>query len=170
MKKLIYLPVWAIILFITCCGYRFAGMEQNAFSDIHSISVPFFVNNTNEPLIAPLVTNALINELNLIDSVKVSSTDNSDAILKGVVVAVNTSTLAHRSIRTASEKRVSIVVSLRLVRISDNKVLWQETSINEWAEYFVSGSMDYSSERRNAMNKAALKIAKKVRDRMFTNF
>lgn len=170
MKKLIYLPVWVIILCITCCGYRFAGMEKNPFLYVNTISVPLFENNTNEPLIASLVTNALINELNLTNAVKIVSTDKSDAVLKGVVISANTTTLAHSSIRTASEKRVRIAVSVRLVRISDDKVVWQESSIDEWAEYFVSGSMDYSSERRNALNKAALKIAKKVRDRMFTDF
>lgn len=170
MKKLSYLSVCVIILCITCCGYRFAGMEKNPFSDINTISVPLFTNNTNEPLIASLLTDALINELNLTDAVQIVSTDKSDAVLKGVVISVDTTTLAHSSIRTASEKRVRVTVSLRLVRVSDDKVLWHELSIDEWAEYFVSGSMDYSSERRIALNKAALKIAKKARDSMFTDF
>ena len=48
-----------------CAGYKMGSVKPEAYSHIHTISVPTFENRTLEPRVSVLVTNAVIKQIQM---------------------------------------------------------------------------------------------------------
>ena len=81
-----------------CAGYKMGSVKPEAYSHIHTISVPTFENRTLEPRVSVLVTNAVIKQIQMDGTFKVASKGNADAELRGSISRIERQQL--RSART----------------------------------------------------------------------
>ena len=71
-----------------CANYQIGSVKPTAYEGIDSLHVPPFTNDTLEPRLSSLVTNAVLKELQADGTYRVASKSNSDAVLKGRIVKI----------------------------------------------------------------------------------
>jgi Lipopolysaccharide-assembly len=101
MKKLILQALFAsslLILMTGCAGYQLGAVKPAAYAGIDRIFVPPFKNDTLEPRISSLVTNAVLKQIQLDGTYKVSQREDADAILRGCIERISKFQL--RGVRT----------------------------------------------------------------------
>lgn len=129
-----------------CAGYQMGSVKPQAYSHIQTISVPTFENRTLEPRVSVLVTNAVIKQIQMDGTYKVSTTPNADAELRGVI-----SRIERRQLRSA---RTDTFTSTEL----------QSYLVIRWALYdpTTGEKLDYSQARdvdeNNVEGTSGLKI------------
>ncbi len=81
-----------------CAGYQLGSVKPSVYAGIDNIHVPMFANNTLEPRVSSLVTNAVLKEIQADGTYKVTNRQNCDAILVGRIRQISKRQL--RAIRT----------------------------------------------------------------------
>ncbi len=138
MKKII-LCGW-LLLFVSGCGYQLAG-ELNLPSYIKTIAVPIFKNQTTEPFIEKLLTEAVIRRIQHTTDLKVVDTDRADAILYGLVVNYDAKApLVFDRFYGVGEYRLRLTAQFELLD-KDKNIIWAKQRISGKAEYYVKGSV-----------------------------
>lgn len=79
----------ASLLLSGCFGYQLGGAKPSALAGVHSIAVPMFTNETLEPRVGVLATNAAVNALAADGTYKISSKAEADAILEASVTKID---------------------------------------------------------------------------------
>ena len=75
----------------SCSGYRFGNVKPEAFSTVQKIAVPTFKNDTLEPRLSVLVTNAVIKQLQLDGTYQIVDTAEADAVLEAEIERITRS-------------------------------------------------------------------------------
>jgi hypothetical protein len=88
----------AATLFGGCAGYQLGDVKPGVYADISKIHVPPFKNQTLEPRLSSLVTNAVITELQADGTYQVSTRESADAVLVGTIRRIEKRQL--RAVRT----------------------------------------------------------------------
>ncbi len=73
------------LLWTGCAGYQMGSVQPEAFRHVRSVAVPTFRNETLEPRIAVMVTNAVIEALQRDGTYRVARAARADARLEGVI-------------------------------------------------------------------------------------
>ena len=158
-----------ISVLLGACGYRFA--EQGGFpGGTHLLFVKVFQNPTQETGVENIVTAALLSELTLRKTdALASSMDNADVILSGVVEEVSIQTIAIKK-DTASERRVTVTISVKLAR-QEGSVVWAAREFSDNEGYRVDADPEQTDQnRRNAIRLLSRRIAEQVVNRLSDNF
>lgn len=99
-----------------CSGYQLGEVKPSSYAGIERIHVPTFRNDTLEPRLSSLVTNAVLKELQVDGTYTVSNRQTSDAVLVGTIYEVDKRQL--RSVRTdtlqSQELRLYLYVDFHL--------------------------------------------------------
>lgn len=112
MKKLLTLLSPLVALFMTgCAGYQLGGVKPAHLSQVTKIAVPTFENETLEPRLAVLVTNAVIKQLQVDGTYEVVSRDKADAILEARISDIDRS--QWRAVRNNVLRTKELLVRLR---------------------------------------------------------
>lgn len=105
------------LLIAACANYQLGSVKPSAYEGIDSLHVPPFTNDTLEPRLSSLVTNAVLKELQADGTYRVATRSNSDAVLKGRIVKIDKRQL--RAVRTdtlqSQELKLFIHVEFHLV-------------------------------------------------------
>lgn len=103
-------------LFSSCAGYSPGASQPSQYAGIKKLYVPTFENDTLEPRLASLVTNAVISQLQQDGTYQVTDQKNSDATLVGKVRQVRRQQQrsANNNILRTREMLVTLVVSYYL--------------------------------------------------------
>lgn len=81
-----FLSALVTLLFLSgCAGYRLGDAKPSGYAGIDRIFIPPFKNETLEPRLSSLVTNAVLKEVQVDGTYEVGSRSNCDAILVGVI-------------------------------------------------------------------------------------
>lgn len=83
---------------VGCAGYQLGAVKPASYAKIERIFVPPFKNDTLEPRISPLVTNAVLKQIQMDGTYKVGSRHHCDAILRGRIERIQKFQL--RGVRT----------------------------------------------------------------------
>jgi lipopolysaccharide assembly LptE-like protein len=75
----------ALLLLSGCLGYQIGPVKPGYLSDVQTIAVPTFKNNTLIPRIDVLVTGTVIKQFQQDGTFKIGNEDNADAILKAEI-------------------------------------------------------------------------------------
>jgi outer membrane lipopolysaccharide assembly protein LptE/RlpB len=128
-----------LILLSTGCGYHTAGKSNLLPSDLRTISVPAFVNQTQTYKIEQMLTAAVVQEFSTRTTYRiVTQPDSADAVLRGTVLATSTTPLTYDS-KTGRAASVLIIVSMSVsLKDSQGKVLYQNPSYVFREQYQVS--------------------------------
>ncbi len=93
------LTACAIGFFVSgCAGYQVGSVKPSVYANISKIHVPIFANDTLEPRLSSLVTNAVLKKLHVDGTYKVTTKAECDAILVGRISKVRKRQL--RAVRT----------------------------------------------------------------------
>lgn len=88
----------ALFTMVGCAGYQLGPQKPERLAGVTKIAVPTFENDTLEPRLAVLVTNALIKKIQMDGTYQVVSEAEADAVLRGRISTVNRRQF--RSVRT----------------------------------------------------------------------
>jgi outer membrane lipopolysaccharide assembly protein LptE/RlpB len=138
--RLSLLTPYALLLTVLAgCGYHLAGGNRLP-SDVRTIAVPVFYNETFEPALENTVTTA-VKQAFLTNSrlAVVNGSEEADLVLKGRIISFGLTPLAFdRSRSVVLEYRVRIRVEVALEDHRTQKVLWKNSGMESSAEYVVN--------------------------------
>lgn len=140
MKKTLSVTVLFALLSavfsLSACAYRFGSPERRIPGGYHLIAVPVFKNKSQEVSIESFFTQALIMEVEKSSLAKVTSKEESQAIILGEIrdvkyimgteITKDSKGFENlpNSTSLAKEYTVEITADIKLVRSSDMAVLW----------------------------------------------
>ncbi|MEM7699536.1 MAG: LPS assembly lipoprotein LptE [Verrucomicrobiota bacterium] len=96
-----------------CNGYQLGTVKPAIYSDIERIHVPLFANDTLEPRIASLVTNAVLKELQRDGTYRVTTKQTADAVLRGRISEIKKFQLRASRDDTLESQELRVLVYLR---------------------------------------------------------
>jgi hypothetical protein len=98
-RPLRFLPLLLLATLLPgCAGYQLGDVKPGVYAGIERIHVPPFKNDTLEPRLSSLVTNAVITEIQADGAYKVSERKSADAVLVGTIRRIDKRQL--RAVRT----------------------------------------------------------------------
>jgi len=107
----------ACLLWSGCTGYQLGSVKPSIFSGVDRVHIPPFKNDTLEPRLSSLVTNAVLKELQADGTYQIANRASCDAILEGRIVTIRKNQL--RAVRTdtlrSRELRMQLIVDWQLV-------------------------------------------------------
>jgi outer membrane lipopolysaccharide assembly protein LptE/RlpB len=128
-----------LVLLSTGCGYHTAGKANLLPSDLRTLAVPAFVNQTQTYKIEQLLTAAVVQEFSTRTTYRVvTQPDSADAVLRGTVLTTSTTPLTYDS-KTGRAASVLVIVSMSVsLKDKQGKVLYQNPSYVFREQYQVS--------------------------------
>jgi len=127
-----------LVLLSTGCGYHTAGKANLLPSDLRTLAVPAFVNQTQTYKIEQLLTAAVIQEFSTRTTYRVVTQPDADAVLRGTVLTTSTTPLTYDS-KTGRAASVLVIVSMSVsLKDKQGKVLYQNPSYVFREQYQVS--------------------------------
>ncbi len=144
-------------LFTAACGYRVSGSVRNLPGGIRSLGIPTFKNDTREFKIEQHITAAVLKEFSVRTRVPVTSGSSGvDAVLQGEIKNLSASANAFGTDAFASAFLVTVEVSVKLVRVKDSAVLWENPSIAFRGQYVLNNRVtEFFSEENAAIDRIA---------------
>jgi hypothetical protein len=160
----------AALCLSSCLGYHIGPVKPNYLSDVHTIAVPTFKNDTLLPRIEVLVTDTVIKQFQQDGTFKVGNEDNCDATLKAEISRVSRSPA--RSVRgnvlATTEFNLAMRVKFRLVG-RDGKTIGPPGEAQGTTSFFVNANAngmmsdgvtgDVVTDERQALPLAAEELA-----------
>ena len=170
--KICKLSLIVILTTVLCwaCGYRFA--EQGGFpGDNERLFVKVLENQTQETGVENIITAELLNELTLRKTYYLANgTTDADVVLSGVVKGVHTRTISVNQPTIANERRVTVLIDLRLTD-TDGNIVWAAREISDFEAYLVDLNPEITDvNRRTAIRVLSRRIAEKVVNRFSDDF
>jgi len=168
-----------LVLLVSSCGYHISGTGGIVPAGVRTISVPVFLNATNEPYVDVEVTQAVVEEFMTDGRLKVVGLEEAELALRGKVVKYEVTPLSYNPQAYVQQYRVHIVVDASLEDLRSKKILWQEKGIQSSfiSDYTVSfdatGRADIRGTRvakDAAIKQASQDIAWTLRSRVLEGF
>ena len=158
-----------LLLVLTSCGYQFVGGGY-LNSDVTRVAMGTMDNKSSETGAGVIFTNALIKEIMEKTDTKLVDDTKAVAVLKGKINAITFATLSRSNTQAVVERRVSANVDMQLVD-KDEQIIWSVKNFTSNEEYKVSeDKVTDESNKRDALDKIALRTAEKLVSRMMNNF
>lgn len=155
------------------CGYQMMRSFPSWPEEVQKVYVKTFQNQTKEPGLEAIVTDALIKEFWHWNKVKIVNRPEAEAVLSGKI----TNYIADRPLsfdqdRNIREYELSIHLDIQLKEASTGKIFWQKKDeiIKASYQYFKNDLAETKAEEKRARIKAAQDLAKKLLDKNFTGF
>ncbi|CAN5790091.1 hypothetical protein BH11VER1_BH11VER1_23580 [soil metagenome] len=81
----------ALTLLTSCAGYQLGSGKPQKMANVKKLAVPTFKNDTLEPRLEVLVTNALIKKLQMDGAYQIVSVNEADAVVKATITEIQRS-------------------------------------------------------------------------------
>ena len=165
--------VLAVLLLTTACGYHTAGHNVALPTNVQTISIPAFVNQTQTYKIEQKLTAAVVREMvtrthyHILNEVS----DSADATLRGTVVSTSTSPLTYDS-QTGRASSALVVLTARVTLTDRNgKVLYENPSYLFREEYQVSRELSsFFEEDSPALERLSREFARTLVSNVLEGF
>ncbi|NOX34026.1 MAG: hypothetical protein GXP56_09865 [Deltaproteobacteria bacterium] len=158
-----------VFMFLASCGYHFEGGGYIK-NDVTRVAVDALKNKSSETGAGITFTNALIREIIQKTDTKVVDESHASAVLKGKVNAITFATLSRSTTESVIARRVTASVDLKLIG-RDGKTIWSVRNFTSYEDYNVSEDMiTDETNRKEAVDKIATRIAEKLISKMLINF
>lgn len=157
MKRLFALVALSFCL-VGCLGYTIGPVKPNYLSDVHTIAIPTFKNETLIPRIEVLVTDTVIKQFQQDGTFKIGNEGNADAILKAEISRV--SRLPARSLRgnVLSTTEFNLVMRLKYRLVGrDGKTIGPPGEVQGTTSFFRQS--DVVTDERQALPLASEELA-----------
>jgi hypothetical protein len=141
-----------------CLGYSIGPVKPNYLSDVHTIAVPTFKNETLIPRIEVLVTDTVIKQFQQDGTFKIGNEDNADAILKAEISRVSRSPARSLRGNVLSTTEFNLVMRLKYRLVGrDGKTIGPPGEVQGTTSFF-RGS-DVVTDERQALPLASEELA-----------
>jgi outer membrane lipopolysaccharide assembly protein LptE/RlpB len=170
----ISLPGIAVVaILLTSCGYHTAGHVTTIPSNVQTIAIPAFVNQTQTYKIEQTLTAAVVREMVTRTHYHIvnSSIDSADATLNGTVLSTYAAPLTYDS-QTGRAASVLVTVSMK-VALTDKqgKVLYQNPSYVFREQYQVSRELaSFFEEDSPALQRLSQQFARTLVSNILEGF
>ena len=171
MHKSIVGSALVVMVFLSACGYRFAGGGELP-AGVERIFLVIFDNRTSEIGVENDVAASMANTFTTLGNkdTLAGSRQDADAELNGVISSIEIFTVSRRVQTVSAERRVVMTASARLTS-TDGSVLWQSESLSVSQTYRVAlGNQETEADKRAAIRSAAQLLAEKIYNNLTSNF
>ena len=149
--------------FLTCaaCGYQVRSSVQKLPAGIKSLGVPTFHNTTSQYKVEQQISSAVLKEFLSRTRLPVNSSSSGvDAVLLGEIRNVSSTPVTFGTDTFASAFLVTVLMSVKLVRSSDSKVLWENSDFLFRERYVLNTKLsDFFSEENPALDRLSREFA-----------
>ncbi len=173
MKRAVILGclVLGLAVLLGGCGYNFRGKTNNLPSDVRTIAVPVFKNNTGETRLESIITDQVIFQFTRSQVLRVVGEKQADAVLRGAVTRADVEDVAFTSQETSQQRRITVTIKATLTRTRDGKVLWQRRDLKQQRTYAVGSTAQATdANKQAALTELAKSLAQTLHDSVFENF
>lgn len=142
-----------------CVGYKLGSTLP---SDIQTVYVPTFINETDEPLLEVDVTRATIQEIQREGSLRLASEEDADTILEVRILTMTLDPIAFDQLRRAAaeEYRLTITAALLLTRRTTGEIVAEHPGVYGNATFLMTG--DLTSAKQSAIPRASRDLAHQI--------
>jgi len=169
MKR--YIFIFFLMIFIYGCGYHVMGRGGDSLlSGINSVAVPVFKNDTYRAGVEVIITGAVVDEL--LNSVSIADSEVADAAIEGSIKNYKLDPVSYSSREVVREYRLTVILSVRLIRKSDSKVLWRDDNITDYEDFLVDTAdvMATKDAEKTALRKIARDTARLIKEHILEGF
>ncbi len=175
-----FLIVLCVVLLFSGCGYHVVdgpgadgaqgGGGRGALSGIKSLSIPVFENGTRRPGVEAVISRAVVDEF--VNTVEIARVGKGEARLKGRVLEYRLDPVSYGTGDIVSEYRLTVTLSIVLLRTSNGEVLWRDDSISDYEDFMVDRSSVAATKdaEHAALTEMAFKLSRLLRERILTDF
>ncbi len=158
-------------LFGSGCGYTVQGRGSNLPSDIHSVAIPIFGNQTIQTGAETEVARGLIDKFISAKRLTVAEEGSADALLTGTVKSyIQTPIAVTSGNQIVTGYRATLIVEFIFRRKRDGVVLWK-SEMSEWRTYNVDSSLLVTDiNKREAIRQISVLMAERVHEFILENF
>ena len=151
------------------CGYHLEGGGY-INEGVTRVSIAVFENKSSEARAGMSFTNQLIQEIQTKTDTVVVDSDKATRKITGTVNAITFSALSRVTTETVVERKVTALVDVQLTG-PEGEVLWSVKNLSSTESYAVdSDKVDDEANKREAVEKIALRSAERVVSKMVSNF
>ena len=166
---LIALAVILVTATNSCVGYKLGNNKPAHLSEVSTVYVALFKNETLEPRIQTLLTNATIKALQKSGAYRISTPANSDATLHATIKSISRRQLRATRENVLKTKEIEFIIEAAF-SLEDNitgKLLDKGTLKGQSASYL---DANFQLTKRQAVQRAADNLAKKISARISEGF
>jgi outer membrane lipopolysaccharide assembly protein LptE/RlpB len=150
----------AAALLLGGCGYTVRGTLPE---HVNTVAVPIFKNQTREPAVESLITRAVVEAFSTNGRLRVVSSSQADAILDGEITGYSIASIAFDKDANVRLYRLLVTVNLKMRDVKRNAVLFQQTGVQEQADFRVQGQVSQTIAREEtALRVAATEIGRAI--------
>jgi hypothetical protein len=159
------------LLAMVACGYRLGAGSCESEVIARTIAVPLFQNESHEPRLENLLTEAFRDRIQALPCVSLRSGKQADALLKGKILSAESHTVAVDEEFFAMQYRMRVVMAVSLVRSVDGEVLWRDGGLQEEVSFYASSDpLLFKDNREEALMDLASRMSERAVDRMLLGF
>lgn len=154
--------VLVLLIAAAGCGYHAAGKGSQIPTEVRTIAIPAFVNQTQTYRIENLLTQAVVREFNTRTKYRITSDPGeADAVLSGTVLSTQLAPLTYDSnTGRASSGLVTVTMKVNL-KTKDGRVLYENGNYVFREQYQVSGQVSsFFEEESPAMDRVSKDFAR----------
>jgi outer membrane lipopolysaccharide assembly protein LptE/RlpB len=155
------------------CGYHTGGHAVTLPTDLHTIAIPAFVNQTQTYKVEQQLSAAVVREMVTRTHYHIvnAEDDQADATLRGTVLSTSTSPLTYDS-QTGRASSVLVVVSMKVFLVDrQGKVLYENPSYLFREEYQVSHELSsFFEEESPALERLSREFARTLVSNILEGF
>jgi len=155
MKKYAFALCLLVGMILAGCGYHVPGSgDRWAGEGGETLYVELFANRTAEPYLDTILSDEITAQLSRSRLVELTEQrGTTDLILTGTITGFSSSALAYNPHDNISEYQAQMTATAKLLRRSDNAVLWQGN---------LSRSERYSSQNDKGLQRTGESVAARV--------
>ena len=163
------LPLIAVGLGSSACGYALAGHGSFLPAYIKSLGIPMFGNQTPYLSVEQLFTQKVREEFQSSGRYTVVPSDTGvDAIIHGDIVSISPQPVGFTDVQLASRYRWTITVKVKFDDVKQGTTLWENPALSFSDEYEVStpgaaaNAAAFVGQERSALDRMSTDFARNV--------
>jgi hypothetical protein len=170
IRKVAPIGITLLIIFsLIGCGYTFVNVKKQLSPDIKKVYIPSFENQTDEPSLGVIMTNALVREFMKSGALVPAKEENADAELIGTIKSVDYFNRIYNEEDRAVLVTISVHAGAKLVKGGD--VVWEVSDLAYTEDYRIgTGAGILDSYKEIALEDLAQKLAVEFHDRLIFGY
>ena len=158
------------VAFTAACGYHVTSATRKLPGGVESLGIPAFKNLTREYKLEQQITASVLREFVTRTRIPVNSQSTGvDAVLQGEIRGLNASPITYGTDTFASAFLVTVEMSVKLVRVKDGSVLFENPSFTFQERYVLNTKItEFFSEENSALARLARDFAASLASAILT--
>ncbi len=161
--RILPLLIVPAVILAGSCGYHLVGHGGRFPAGVDRVAVPIFENATKDKQIARRLTNHFIRELMATGKVKVVSSSEAQAELRGRVTRYEIDPISFDVDRKTTENRLLVATDVDLFLKGESEPIFSEKGVTRYAEYPVSENLaELQREEELAVVDVSRELSQKI--------